>query len=96
MKLILVALSLVVCALLLVSGMSFVREKTVWRFLQFLGAVCLVIVVLTHVAEAIHALPSMEWGMPNSSGHLVSAVLGLTLLSLGFATTLLLRRKNSK
>lgn len=99
MKLIGLAVSLVVCALFLGSGMSFVREKTIWRFLQLLGAVCLAMVVLTHVAEALHALPSMGWGMPNSPGHyldLASAVLGLTLLPLGFATSLLLRRKNSK
>ena len=99
MKLTLFAVSIVVCALLLGSGISFVRDKTIWRFLQLSGAASLVIVVFTHVAEALHALPGMGWGMPNSPGHyldLVSAVLGLTLLPLGCATTLLLRRKNSK
>jgi len=45
--------------------------------------VCLVIVVLTHVAEMLQIFPDMGWGLPNSRGHyldLVSAVLGSTLL----------------
>ena len=45
--------------------------------------VCLVIVVLTYVAEMLQIFPDMGWGLPNSRGHyldLVSAVLGSTLL----------------
>jgi hypothetical protein len=51
--------------------------------LLLLGAViCLIVVVLTHVAERFHILPAMGWGLPNSPGHyldLTSAVLGIAL-----------------
>jgi len=70
---------------------------TIWRFLQLLGAVCLVIVVLTHIAEGFQFLPAMGWGLPNSAGHyldFVSAILGCTLLPLGFIGSALTRRKN--
>jgi hypothetical protein len=59
---------------------------TVGRCLLFLSFVCLVIVVLTHVAERLHVFPSMGWGLPDSPGHyldLVSAVLGAMLLVAG-------------
>jgi hypothetical protein len=47
------------------------------------GSVCLLIVVLTHVAEAWHVLPGIGWGLPNSPGHyldLFSAISGVVLL----------------
>lgn len=80
------------------SAVLFWKDKTVWKLLELSGASCLVVVVLTHLAEALHVFPSMGWGMPNSVGHyvdLVSAVLGLTLLLLGLSANSLLRRKNS-
>jgi hypothetical protein len=67
---------------------------TIWPLLQLLGAVCLVIVVLTHVAEAFQIFPTMGWGLPNSAGHyldLVSAILGFTLVPLGFIGSALTR-----
>ena len=60
--------------------------------LLLLGSVGLIVVVLTHVAEALHIFPSMGWGLPDSAGHyldLVSAILGCVLLSLGFLIALL-------
>jgi hypothetical protein len=45
--------------------------------------ICLVVVVLTHIAERFDLLPAMGWGLPDSPGHylnLVSAVLGIVLL----------------
>jgi hypothetical protein len=66
--------------------------------MQLLGAVCLVIVGLTHVAEAFQIFPAMGWGLPNSAGHyldLASAILGCTLLPLGFMGSALTRCKNS-
>jgi hypothetical protein len=50
---------------------------------QLVGAGCLLIVVLAHVAEALRLFPSMGWGESDSLGHytdLASAVLGITLL----------------
>jgi hypothetical protein len=63
--------------------------------MQLFGSFCLVVVVLTHVAEAFHLLPGMGWGLPNSPGHyldLFSAIIGLILLPLGYV---LARRRNS-
>jgi len=70
---------------------------TVGRISHLFGLACLLMVVLTHVAEAFH-IPAMGWGLPNSMGHyldLVSAILGAALLLLGFAIDALTRRKNS-
>ena len=69
---------------------------TVGRIFILFGLACLLIVVLTHVAEAVHIFPAMGWGLPNSVGHyldLVSAILGVTLLLLGFITRALTRAK---
>jgi formate hydrogenlyase subunit 3/multisubunit Na+/H+ antiporter MnhD subunit len=71
------------------------RLKMAATLVGGIGLICLVIVVLTHVAEALHIFPSMGWGLPNSPGHyldFVSAILGVTLIPLAF----LIRRKNSK
>jgi hypothetical protein len=59
---------------------------TVGRSLLLLGFVCLVIVVVTHVAEKLHVFPGMGWGLPDSPGHhldFVSAVVGSMLLIAG-------------
>src|SRR2546428_9038583 len=51
--------------------------------LQLLGTGCLLVVILTHVFEALHLFPIMRWGEPHSIGHyldLSSAVLAIVLL----------------
>jgi len=63
------------------------RGKTVWSFLQLIGAACLVIVALTHLFEALDMFPWMHWGVEDSLGHyldLSSAVLGLALFPTGY------------
>ncbi|HEV2549590.1 MAG TPA: hypothetical protein VGU20_19900 [Stellaceae bacterium] len=53
------------------------------RLLLLAGGGCLVVVVLTHVAERLQLLPGMGWGMPDSPGHyldLFSAIAGVALL----------------
>jgi hypothetical protein len=63
------------------------RERTVWSFLQLVGAACLVIVALTHLSEALDMFPWMHWGREDSLGHyldLSSAVLGVTLFPTGY------------
>src|SRR5262245_22267570 len=75
---------------------SWRNSVTIWRFLQLLGAANLVMVVLTHVAEAHHVFPAMGWGQPNTAGHyldLASAILACTLLPLGFIGSALTRHK---
>jgi len=69
----------------------------VGRLFLLFGLACLLIVVLTHVAETFQIFPAMRWGMPNSAGHyldLVSAILGVTLLLLGIVIGALTRRSN--
>ena len=75
------------CMLFAGSAVFFFRGKTVWSLLQLLGAGCLLVVVLTHVSEALHLFPWMHWGRNDSIGHyldLWSAILGLTLFPLGY------------
>jgi hypothetical protein len=72
------------------SVASFIRGKTVWYLLQLLGAGYLVVVVLTHVSEALDLFPVMQWGSPHSVGHYLdfsSAILGLTLFAEGLLGT---------
>ena len=76
-------------AFVLFSGsiVLFSRQKTVSSFLQLLGAGCLVMVVLTHVSEALRLFHWMDWGLEDSVGHYLdfgSAVLGLTLFPVGY------------
>ncbi|HYL35519.1 MAG TPA: hypothetical protein VEV17_06370 [Bryobacteraceae bacterium] len=69
------------------SAILFFRDKRVCSFVQLLGAGSLVVVVLTHIFEALHLFPGMQWGLRHSAGHyldLWSAVLGLTLLPAGY------------
>lgn len=83
------------CMLLFGSVVLFSRGKTAWSFLQVLGAGCLVLVVLTHVSEALHLFPWMHWGLEHSAGHyldLSSAVLGLTLFPAGYLLHALAKR----
>jgi hypothetical protein len=94
-NIVVVAIGMLVGALFFGSAASFAKERTGWRLMQLFGSFCLVVVVLTHVAEAFHLLPGMGWGLPNSPGHyldLFSAIIGLILLPLGYV---LARRRNS-
>jgi Ca2+/Na+ antiporter len=77
------------------SVLLFLRERTLGSFLQPLGAGCLVVVILTHIFEALHLLPWMRWGSNHSVGHyldLGSAVLGLTLFPIGYLLHALTKR----
>ena len=81
------ALLLPVSFVLAASAIAYARGLKMVAGLQMVGAVCLIIVVLTHVCEAFNFLPSMYWGEPRSWGHyldLGSAVMGIPLLSLGY------------
>jgi hypothetical protein len=83
---------------LLLSGSAvlFFRSKTVWSLLQLLGAACLAVVVLTHICEALHLFPSMQWGAEHSVGHYLdfgSAVFGLILFPVGYLFHALTKRR---
>jgi hypothetical protein len=76
-----------VCLLLTGAVILFSKRKTSGSLLQIVGASCLLVVVLTHVCEATHLLPSMHWGGDRSVGHyldLASAALGLILFPAGY------------
>ena len=94
------ALAALLPAGMLLAGAAIlcVRRKTVSSCLELLGALCLVLVVLTHVFEALHLFPSMQWGAPGSVGHyadLWSAVLGLTLFPAGYLLHALTKRPSN-
>ena len=85
-------------AITLFSGsvVLFFRGKTVCSLLQLFGAGCLVVVVLTHVCEALHLFPWMHWGLEQGVGHYLdfwSAVLGLTLFPVGYLCHALTKRR---
>jgi uncharacterized membrane protein len=76
------------CMLFWGSTVQYFRwKKSASTFLQLLGAGCLVVVVVTHVFEALHVMSWMGWGMQHSIGHyldLCSAVLAFTLFPAGY------------
>jgi zinc transporter ZupT len=59
-----------VCMLFAGSAALFFSAKTVASFLQLFGAGCLVIVVLTHLSEALR-LSNKSFKLPSSSGGFV-------------------------
>jgi hypothetical protein len=74
---------------LLVSGgvISVLRKKNILSVMQLVGAACLLVVVLAHLCEAYHLLPSMGFGKENSVGHyldMASAIVGFSLFPLGY------------
>jgi hypothetical protein len=64
--------------------------------LLLIGTGFVAVVVLTHVAEALHIFPWMGWGLRNSPGHyldLVSAIAGPILLTVGYLSRRFARRR---
>lgn len=94
------SIAALVPACLLFSGSIVLlsRGKTLWSLLQVFGAGCLLIVVLTHVCEALHLLPWMRWGFEDSVGHyvdLMSGILGVTLFPAGYLLHAMVRGGDS-
>src|ERR1700746_4059593 len=84
-----------VSMLFYVSMGVYVRSKTAGSLMLLFGSRALVVVVLTHVCEALHLFPWMHWGLEHSVGHyldLWSAILGLTLVPFGYLLHLLAGR----
>jgi len=83
------------CMLFCGSLLLFFRRKTVSSSMQLLGAGCLMLVVFTHLSEALHLFPWMGWGLEHSIGHYLdfwSVVLGLTLFPAGYLFHALTKR----
>ena len=78
---------LILVGLLCASSTRVYRKKRTWSSaFQLAGACLLLVVVASHVCEALQLLPWIDWEATNSAGHyldLVSAIAGLTLLSFG-------------
>jgi hypothetical protein len=94
---ILSAIGIPTAMLLAGSVLLFSRDKTVSSFLQLLGAGCLMMVVLAHVAETFNFLPWMGWGLEHSMGHYLdfaSASLGVTLFPIGYLCHAIAKRSN--
>ena len=69
--------------LLVLAWQRFARTPTVSAAFPALGAVSLLVMVLTHVAEGLQLFPTMGWGRQHSAGHyldLVSTFLGIAFL----------------
>lgn len=83
------ALIALVPAVMLFCGSIFLFRKgrSLGSRLQLLGAGCLLVMVFTHVFEALQLFPWMKWGLEHSAGHYLdfwSAVLALTLFPIGY------------
>jgi hypothetical protein len=79
-----IVLVFVFTILLLFAGsiILVIRRKTLCGLLQLLGTACLIVVLLTNIAEV-----SSGWRLPNSVGHYLDfwgVVLGLTLFPVGY------------
>jgi len=84
------------CAMFFGSTVLFFRGKTVFSFLQVLGAGCFLLVVLTHICEALHLFSWMHWGEQHSVGHyldLGSAFVGVTLFPVGYLLDAVTKRR---
>jgi hypothetical protein len=82
-------LAWLVPASMLFSGAAvvFFGARALCSFLQLLGAACLVVVVLTHVCEALHGFSRMHWAEEHSVGHYLdfsSVLLELTPFPTGY------------
>jgi hypothetical protein len=98
MKAALIVIGLSVLAVFVSSIFLFAKEQAGSTFLQLVGAGALVVVVLTHIAEAFDLFPWMGWGLPHSAGHyidLISAASGITLYTAGCLSRVVARRRNS-
>ncbi len=99
MKPALIVIGVPICFAFVASIILFVKEKTAWSFLQFVGAAFLIVVVFAHIAEAFHLLPGMGWGLPSSVGHyvdLLSTAAGVVLFPVGYLFRRLAKRRRSK
>jgi hypothetical protein len=91
------ALAALVPASMLLCGSMFLflRGRDRFSLLQVIGAGSMVVVVLTHVFEALRLFPAMQWGAEQSVGHYLDfsgAILGLTLFPAGYLLQALAKR----
>jgi uncharacterized membrane protein len=76
-------ISVPILLLLVLSFVRFQRVPTMSNAFPALGAACLSVMVLTHIAEALRLFPAMGFGQRHSLGHyldLASTYLGIAFL----------------
>lgn len=81
-------LAVPIMAVLGYAARAYRRSHAGWSLILSVGALCFAVVILTHVAEALHLFPAMGWGEPRSVGHYIdlsSATGGIVLLTVEFA-----------
>jgi len=66
-------LSVPACTLFAGAAVLSFRSRSVPSLLQLLGAGCLIVVVLTHDADALDLFSGMGWGIENSIGEAVES-----------------------
>lgn len=79
-------LAVPIIAVLGYAATTYRRRGAGWSLMLFAGALCFGVVVLTHIAEALHVFPAMGWGEPHSIGHYIdlsSAVAGAVFFAAG-------------
>jgi hypothetical protein len=94
----LIVIGVLICVAFVASIWVFARERNAPSFVRVLGAGFLLVVVFTHVFEAVHLFPWMGWGLPHSVGHyvdLVSATCGLIFVAGGYLFRRLTKRRTS-
>lgn len=82
-----VVASIPMIVIFLYAIIMFARRPSVWSAVQLTGAAGFAVVVGAHICEALDLLPWFGWGQEHSVGHYIdlsSAVLGFTLLPLGY------------
>jgi hypothetical protein len=80
------------CMLFSGSLVLFARRRTVWSLLQVLGAGCLVVVVLTHICEALQLLPWMHGGLAHGPPGITSISVVRFLVYFYFPSDICFRR----
>jgi hypothetical protein len=81
--------------LFILAARRFAGAPTVSGLFPVLGAGSLLIMVLTHIAEALQLFPAMGWGQRQSPGHyldLLSVYVGIAFLVAAALCPLLRRR----
>jgi hypothetical protein len=90
----LVGIAIPACLLFVGAVILCSRKRSLSSWLQLIGSAGLIMVVVTHFAEAFDLIPWMHWGAEGSAGHyldLGSALMGLTLFPIGYLAHALAR-----
>lgn len=92
--LMLLGIAIPACLLFAGSVILLSKRRSLPSWLQLIGSAGLMMVVLTHFAEAFDLIPWMHSGAEDSAGHyldLGSALMGLALFPIGYLAHALAR-----